>query len=137
MATDSDLLFVYGTLRPPFTNPYAQHLRQHSQYVGEGEFSGQLLDLGNYPGAVYQPESSIKVYGSIYNISSQKEYLLAYLDDYEGISEAIEKPHEYVRTVIEVSSGDSIVACWIYLYNLSVTGQLLIPSGDYVAFLSS
>ncbi|SFD02417.1 gamma-glutamylcyclotransferase family protein [Spirosoma endophyticum] len=135
MATDSDLLFVYGTLRPPFTNPYAQHLHQHSRYVGDGKFPGQLFNLGSYPGAIYQPESTATVYGSVYNISVNKQLLLAYLDNYEGIGEAFEKPHEYVRTVIEVSSGDSIVDCWVYLYSLTVTGKQLISSGDYVAFL--
>ncbi|CAN5437992.1 gamma-glutamylcyclotransferase [soil metagenome] len=135
MDIDSDLLFVYGTLRPPFTNLYAQHLRQHSRYVGDGKFPGQLFNLGNYPGAIYLPKSAVNVYGSIYNISTNKEQLLTYLDNYEGIGEAFEKPHEYIRTVIEVSSGDSSVACWIYLYTLTVTGKQLISSGDYVAFL--
>lgn len=135
MTTDSDLLFVYGTLRPSFMNTYAQYLRQHSQYIGDGKFPGQLLDLGNYPGAVYQPESTVNVYGSIYNISANKQHLLAYLDAYEGIGKAFKKPHEYIRTIIEISSGDSIMTCWIYLYNLSVAGKKFISSGDYVAFL--
>ncbi|GAB4042593.1 gamma-glutamylcyclotransferase family protein [Spirosoma jeollabukense] len=135
MATDSDLLFVYGTLRPSFTNTHAQYLHKHSQYVGDGKFWGQLFDLGNYPGAIYQPETTAVVYGSIFNISANKPHLLTYLDNYEGIGEAFEKPHEYIRTVIEVSFGDGIVACWIYLYNLSVGGNQLITSGDYVAFL--
>lgn len=135
MATDSDLLFVYGTLRPSFTNTYAQYLRQHSQYVGDGKFPGQLLNLVNYPGAIYQPESTANVYGSIYNISANKQHLLTYLDDYEGIGEAFENPHEYIRTVIEVSSGDNTVACWIYLYNLPIVEKQFIPSGDYVVFL--
>ena len=135
MAIDSDLLFVYGTLRPPFTNPYAQHLRQHSRYVGDGKFPGQLFNLGNYPGAIYLPESMATVYGSVYNISANKQSLLANLDHYEGIGEAFEKPYEYIRTIIEVSSDNSTVACWIYLYNLSTAGKQSITSGDYVAFL--
>ena len=135
MITESDLLFVYGTLRPSFTNAYAKYLRQHGQYVGDGKFPGQLLDLGNYPGAIYKPESTTNVYGSIFNISVNKQHLLAYLDNYEGIGEAFEKPHEYIRTVIEVSSGDSRADCWIYLYNQSVAEKQFISSGDYVSFL--
>ena len=134
MTTDPDLLFVYGTLRPPFTNGFAHYLRQHSQYVGEGTFPGQLLNLGHYPGALHEPESNATVYGSIYNISAHKQLLLSYLDRYEGIGDSFEQPHEYVRSVIKVNEGNSVISCWVYLYNLPVKDQQVILSGDYAAF---
>lgn len=103
MAPDSDYLVVYGTLRQSFVNVFAQYLRQFSNYVGEGVFPGQLFDLGNYPGAVYQSESSTLVRGTVYDISRRKQDLLPYLDEYEGISDGFQQPHEYIRAIIPVN----------------------------------
>lgn len=134
MITDSDYLIVYGTLRPAFTNPAARYLRQYSRYVGEASFPGQLFDLGNYPGVVYQPESQSKVYGSLYNINQYKEQLLAYLDTYEGIGDQFEHPHEYVRILIPIDWAGGSVNCWVYQYNLPATDKPVIQSGDYLSF---
>lgn len=131
MAPDSDYLVVYGTLRQSFVNVFAQYLRQYSAYVGEGTFTGQLFDLGNYPGAVYQIESPNLVRGTIYNISQRKHELLPYLDDYEGIGAGFQEPHEYVRAIIPVDCSGELRHCWVYLYNLPILDQLVIHSGDY------
>lgn len=134
MIENPDLLFVYGTLCPPFTNSFAQFLRQRSQYVGEGTFPGLLFDLGSYPGATYQPDGVTTVCGTIYDISQHKQSVLACLDDYEGVSETIDLPNEYIRTVIPVRHCDDIIDCWVYLYNLPADGLPVIASGDYVRY---
>ncbi|GAB4015695.1 gamma-glutamylcyclotransferase family protein [Spirosoma koreense] len=131
---DSDHLFVYGTLRPPFENAFAQYLHRHSQYVGEGRFSGQLYDLGNYPGAIYQPEAYTSVVGTIYAIHQHKWSLLAYLDEYEGIGPQFPQPTEYLRFILPIDWNGQEVSCWTYLYNLEITGRCLIESGDYVNY---
>ncbi|UFH55274.1 gamma-glutamylcyclotransferase [Spirosoma sp. KNUC1025] len=135
MALDSDYLIVYGTLRPSFENPFARYLRQHSQYVGEVTFPGQLVDLGNYPGALFLPDSPTTVYASLYNIHQHKNELLAYLDEYESIGEQFEQPHEYVRALIPVSYSGTIFDCWVYLYQLPIDPNRLIESGDYERYL--
>ncbi|MBD2752190.1 gamma-glutamylcyclotransferase family protein [Spirosoma validum] len=137
MLTDSDYLIVYGTLRPAFTNSFARYLRQHSQYVGEGSFPGQLFDLGNYPGAIYQQDSLQLVWGTMYDIRQHKHTLLPYLDDYEGINEPIGQSHEYIRTIIPVSWSEGSFNCWIYLYNMPVAGKKIIGSGDYEHYVGS
>ncbi|QJW92080.1 gamma-glutamylcyclotransferase [Spirosoma taeanense] len=134
MADDSDFLIVYGTLRPGFTNSPAQYLRQHSQYVGEGTFPGLLVDLGTYPGALYQPDSQTRVWGTVYQLGNDKYQLLDRLDEYEGVGESFQQPTEYVRTLIPVRCGTETLTCWVYLYNLSTDGNLCIQSGDYVTY---
>ena len=139
MTENPDCLIVYGTLRPPFANPFAQFLRQHSQYIGEAAFPGLLLDLGwsdtsGYPGAVYQPNAPTNVVGVVYDIGHHKEFILAYLDDYEGIGDAFDQPNEYVRAVIPVRCNGATIDCWIYLYNLPIVGKSVIASGDYVRY---
>jgi gamma-glutamylcyclotransferase (GGCT)/AIG2-like uncharacterized protein YtfP len=134
MTQNPDYLFVYGTLRPPFTNSSAMFLRQNSQFVSEVTFAGLLFDLGNYPGAIYQADAETRVQGTLYNIGAKKSTLLDYLDDYEGTGSDYPVPHEYVRSVIPVWLDNDWVDCWIYLFNLSTNGKLAIASGDYVAY---
>ena len=131
MITDSDYLFVYGTLRPSHENPFARYLRQHSRYVSEGTFPGLLIDLGNYPGAVFQQGSHQKVWGSIYHIEQHKQTLLTYLDDYEGIGSESIQPVEYSRTLVPISVNQTTITSWVYLYNLPFTDKSVISSGDY------
>ena len=136
MIIDSDYLFVYGTLRPYFENSYAHYLRQHSHYVGEATFPGQLFDMGNYPGAIYQSGSSEIVLGTIYDIGQYKQSLLSHLDDYEGVSEKFKQPTEYTRSVIPVTFNKTIIFCWTYIYNLPTADKVIISSGDYEQYLN-
>ena len=139
MTENPDYLLVYGTLRPGFDNPFAEFLRQHSQYVGEATFPGLLFSLAwsdapDYPGAVYRPNAITNVIGTVYDISRRKQLILTYLDDYEGIGDAFDQPNEYVRAVIPVRYCETTLDCWIYLYNWSTDGKPLITSGDYVRY---
>lgn len=134
MAADSNYLIVYGTLRPPFTNPATQFLRQRSRYLGNAAFPGLLFDLGSYPGAIYQPDGITRVTGAVYDIGSDKQAILAYLDDYEGVGELFDWPNEYVRLLIPVYCRQAVINCWVYLYNLSTAEKPLITSGDYVRY---
>ncbi len=131
MATDSDYLFVYGTLRPSFENQFARYLRQHSYYIGEATFPGLLFDLGNYPGAIFQQGSFQNVWGSVYHIEQHKQTLLAYLDEYEGISSGFTQPVEYIRALVPISVSPIIIISWVYLYNLPLIDKPVISSGDY------
>lgn len=131
MIKDSTYLIVYGTLRPFFTNSHAQFLREHSHYVGEATFPGILFDLGDYPGATYQPGGVTHVSGTVYDISDHQLIILAYLDNYEGIGAEFDQPTEYVRRLIPVYCLDKVFNCWIYLYNYSIAGKLVITFGDY------
>ncbi|GAB3546744.1 gamma-glutamylcyclotransferase family protein [Spirosoma fluminis] len=134
MSITPEYILVYGTLRPAFVNPFANYLRQYGQYVGEGIFPGDLYDLGNYPGATYQPDSLTPVYGAVYDIHRNYESILTRLDEYEGVGDAFEQPNEYIRTVIPVRYADQVVDCWVYVYNWPTDHCLRITSGDYVLY---
>ncbi|GAB3642183.1 gamma-glutamylcyclotransferase family protein [Spirosoma arcticum] len=139
MTENPDYLLVYGTLRPDFDNPFAEFVRQHSQYVGEATFPGLLFslawsDASGYPGAVYQPDSLMLVVGTVYDVSRQKQLILTHLDDYEGVGDAFDQPNEYERAVIPVRCSGITIDCWIYLYNWPTNGKPVITSGDYVRY---
>ncbi|GAB4004602.1 gamma-glutamylcyclotransferase [Spirosoma sp. KCTC 42546] len=131
MTNNPDFLIVYGTLRPPFDNTFAQYLRQRGRNVGEGLFKGQAFDMGSYPGAIYNEASITQVHGTVFNISNQKSAILTYLDYYEGVGEDFEQPTEFIRAIVPVQFNDATTDCWVYLYNLSTDDKPLIESGDY------
>lgn len=137
MINDSRYLIVYGTLQPFFTNPHAQFLREHGRYVGKAHFTGLLFDLGDYPGAIYQPNSLTCVSGALYDIGNDKQVILTYLDNYEGIGPEFDQPTEYIRRLIPIRCLSKIIDCWIYLYNYPTIGKPVIASGDYAQHSSS
>jgi len=121
-------LFVYGTLMQGFSNPFAKKLQQNAIWRGKASFTGQLFDLGTYPGAVYDQNASTTVQGEVWQLNDFQKTIKA-LDYYEGIHE---KEPEYVRQQIPVllESGEKI-DCWAYIYCLPTYLFELIPSGDH------
>lgn len=130
MSENPVYLFVYGTLQPGFTNPFAQFLHQNSQHVGYGTLRGQLYDIGHYPGVRYEPDGADVVHGSLYALNSPAD-LLAHLDEYESVSNPPAPTDEYVRAIVPIRFGDDEVRCWIYLYNWPVATDQRIASGRY------
>ena len=98
----SDLLFVYGTLRSEFDNPYARRLRAEARLMGPATVAGSLFRISHYPG--YRPDPPGEVHGELYRLHDPARTLAA-LDDYEG--------EEYRRVAIPVSTGES---AWIYRF---------------------
>ncbi len=132
-------LFVYGTLRAAFSNAPAIHLRQHSRYMGEGVINGPLYDVGSYPGALYLPEASTLIHGSVYTLFPDSQAnLLQLLDEYEGVqaTPSESESDEYVRRIVPVTCAGQSVDCWVYLYNWPVGTLRRIDSGDYVQYLT-
>lgn len=132
--TETNQVFIYGTLLEKFGNPFAQQLKEASSIKGTGYFHGLLFDLGGYPGAVYISKIDHKVHGHIYEVS-QFEQLIKKLDDYEGIGSAFSQPNEYKRTIVPILTGTHIIPCWVYLYDQGVNEMHWIESGDYLDFL--
>jgi gamma-glutamylcyclotransferase (GGCT)/AIG2-like uncharacterized protein YtfP len=130
MAPTSAYLFTYGTLMQGFSNPFAQRLHSLSTFEGKGSFPGTLYKIDWYPGAHYEPESQNKVYGEVYRIINAK-LLFPELDNYEDVFEEEEKSL-YIRKIIPVLMQDqSIVYCWVYIYNQPVEDFELIQGGDF------
>jgi gamma-glutamylcyclotransferase (GGCT)/AIG2-like uncharacterized protein YtfP len=130
MTSSSDFLFTYGTLMQGFSNPFAQRLHALSTFEGKGSFPGTLYKIDWYPGAHYEVQSQKHVYGEVYRITSP-EILFPELDDYEDVFEEEEKSL-YIRKVVPVLMQDhSLINCWTYLYNQSITDLEIIESGNF------
>lgn len=123
------LLFVYGTLLRK-ENPFGEYLLKQSKHIGLGKFRGRLFDIGEYPGAIYDPESNTYVHGSIVSLDNIEE-TFKILDDYEGFGEDQQQPNEFIRKLVEIECNYESVNCWVYLYNLPVNELLCIDSGIY------
>lgn len=131
-----DCLFIYGTLRREFQHPLLQSLERYANFQELAHTSGRLLDLGNYPGLVLEPNSSHKdlpVYGDLYAIHDLGPLFLE-LDAYEECGPGFEEPSEYIRTqiTIDLESGPDLKA-WTYIYNWPFDNDVRwISSGDYI-----
>jgi gamma-glutamylcyclotransferase (GGCT)/AIG2-like uncharacterized protein YtfP len=129
MEEPANYLFVYGTLLDE-KNKFGDYLKNNSAYYQEGKFKGKLYNIGEYPGAIHQPESETYIYGSIFMMYNAAEVLKT-LDDYEGFGNDYSQPNEFIRELITVETGNVPLRCWVYLYNWPVDSPKLIISGDY------
>lgn len=111
-----DLLFVYGTLRRRSAHPMARWLRLNSDFVGEAQVAGELIDLGSYPGLVSTRHPKKTVPGDLFRLHSP-EAALKRLDRYEGCAPGFRMPTEYVRELAEVSVQGEKQRAWLYRYN--------------------
>ncbi|MDB5142705.1 MAG: gamma-glutamylcyclotransferase [Mucilaginibacter sp.] len=110
-------------------NEYALYLKNNSRFYSTGKLKGKLYDIGEYPGAVLSDGDYI--YGSILEINDP-EKVLPIIDDYEGFGTDQPQPNEFIRVLTKVETGSGFVNCWVYLYNLLVTGLKRIESGRYI-----
>ena len=126
------LLFVYGTLMQGFSNPSAKKLRKNAIWRGKATFTGQLFDLGSYPGAVFNSNMLSLVHGEVWEISDFNAVITS-LDYYEGIHDS--QP-EYVREPIPVLlETGQVQLAWAYLYCQPTDAFVQIKHGDYRQWL--
>jgi len=129
MDNNCDYLFVYGSLLNA-DNFYARYLKENSHPVAEGSFNGLLYDIGEYPGAIFNHMSDKRVYGTVVKLNNVSN-ALKIIDQYEGFGPTEEQPNLFVRQILVIDTPTGPLNCWVYLYNLPVTGFKLIPSGKY------
>jgi gamma-glutamylcyclotransferase (GGCT)/AIG2-like uncharacterized protein YtfP len=112
------LLFAYGTLM----RGYSRHrfLARRATALGEAFVTGDLLDLGSYPGLV---AGAGRVRGELYRLDD--EALLPVLDEEEGVYN-----FERRRTTVTPARGRSRRA-WVYWYRGPRVRAVPIPYGDY------
>lgn len=133
---NTDLLFVYGTLRRASPSEMNEVLRQNAEFLSTGCFQGILYQVDGYPGAVPSADRNDRVVGELYRLRQPSE-ILARLDAYEECGPEFPPPTEFVRrqAMITTNSGREIEA-WIYLYNRPTAGLCRIESGDFLEHLS-
>jgi gamma-glutamylcyclotransferase (GGCT)/AIG2-like uncharacterized protein YtfP len=89
--------------------------------------SGELYDLGEYPGAYRRSRSRHRIFGELYALPDDNPLkVVAALDHYEG--------REFERRQVWVTLADgSRRAAWAYLLRRRPVAGRVIPSGRYHA----
>ena len=121
----SDLLFVYGTLRSRFDNPYAQLLRERAELLGPATTRGAIYRVRHYPAfrPELQPATPGLVQGELYRMFPDPAALLKALDEYEDV--------EFSRVLWPIEYRGLEMSAWIYRYDAALPPASLIPSGDF------
>lgn len=127
----SEYLFTYGTLQPGMAPQEIAEAVNKLQPVGEGFVRGTLYDLGEFPGAVFDPRSTQKISGMVFRLPDDRR-VLQQLDDYEEFDPSSPDNSLFVRALhpVELSNGQSI-PCWIYLYNRKPEGSRILNDGKF------
>lgn len=126
-----DHLFVYGTLRPDLgTTPEAKLLLSNAEHLGSAVLCGALYLIDQYPGAVDSSDKTGCVIGDLFRLHENSQ-IFEQLDAYEGCSAADTHPHEYQRTVRNVTHQGRSLMAWVYLYAWPLEGRARVPSGDF------
>lgn len=135
--TNSQYLFVYGTLRPNIGHPMATYLAKHALWRGQAKAPGRLYDFGAYPGMIEARETNDWVIGDLYEMADP-EKLLAELDKYEGCIPEEPQPYVFRRSVTSAitAEGNSLCA-WIYYFVGDIDETQRVRSGDYQAVMES
>jgi len=129
-----DMIFVYGTLLQGIQSNVAQYFHANATFISEGSMSGELFDLGMYPGPVYDEACASQVYGHIFKLKNPTINLQV-LDQYEGCPPERPQPTEYIRKQVSVFFKSEKKDCWVYVYNLPTAKKKRIESGNYLTFL--
>jgi gamma-glutamylcyclotransferase (GGCT)/AIG2-like uncharacterized protein YtfP len=133
-AVDCHRLFVYGTLRRGFERHH--HLeRLGALFLGEARVAAELFDLGSYPGARPASGQSKWVRGEVFALSRPADDLRV-LDSVEDFVPSAPARSEFIRTLVEVVSANSVrQTTWIYwLTPKTRAGRRRIGCGDYAAW---
>ena len=129
MEDDSQILFVYGSLRPAVARGEPLRLVADLEQLGSASVPGDLYDLGDYPGMV---AGGGRVWGDLLRVPDPERF--DQLDDYEECGGR--RPlFRRVQLIARRIDGSSCRA-WVYLYAGSVADGRYLPEGDYVAFLN-
>jgi len=129
-------LFVYGTL---MNGMEAEELLvdKSARLIGRGKISGELVDLGEFPGAIQSTNPSDVVFGEVYELPG--EAVLRRLDAYEEYDTANPAGSLFLRDRVQVELVDKPgvgVEAWTYFYNQRRGRPKGRPirSGDYRSY---
>ena len=119
---DPSLLFVYGTLKRGFPNPWSRRLWSRAVFLGEATMPGRLLDLGAYPALLEPASPGDLVHGEVAALRDPS--LLGSLDLYEG--------PQYERVLRRACMRDGAERdAWVYLFRASPRRACIIPGGRW------
>ncbi|MCH8808422.1 MAG: gamma-glutamylcyclotransferase, partial [Proteobacteria bacterium] len=90
-----------------------------------------LYNVGRFPAVIPPKKKKDRIVGEVY-ILSDAEQAFRRLDAYEGCSPDNQGMYRRERITARLENGNDLVV-WVYIWNHSVEGLELIPSGDYLA----
>ena len=129
-ATDGDWLALYGSLMRGLGAMDELGVRDALRYVGPCVLSGQLFDLGNYPGMRHGDGRIIAELYAMLDADALRD-----LDSFEGFSPATPRKSLYLRERIALLDPASTEA-WVYVYNDVPDASTRIVEGDWRAHLT-
>jgi gamma-glutamylcyclotransferase (GGCT)/AIG2-like uncharacterized protein YtfP len=115
--SQSEYLFIYGTLHPEHAPEEIADIVRGFVNLGSGSVPGTLYDLGSYPGAVLDDSSSRRIWGTVFRLPGDME-VLHRLDVYEEFDPQASHTSLFIRRLYPVElTGGPVLPCWIYEYN--------------------
>ena len=127
MNSPVELIALYGSLRRGQPGCQTLKLDDHLIYMSPCLISGDLYDLGTYPGL---KEGKGTVVGDLFRLPSRRG--LARLDRFENYVPSSPGRSLYLRKPVALIEPP--VTAWCYLYNRSVLGLHKITHGDWVEY---
>ena len=136
MQTNCHFLFVYGSLLSGFRSPAYEYIYKYFQLKDTGKVKGTIYDMGTFPvGTSNDTGRFIK--GELYEIRNPKElsFVLAQLDDYEGVYPDDGEKAYYLRGLTDVitDSGETITAS-IYWYAGDTHDKPILESDNMLGY---
>ena len=133
---DCVLLFVYGTLLFEAKGEPGLHQRallaREAEALGTATTQGALIDHGDYPGLI---DGAGLVHGALYRLTTPRT-TLAWLDAYEGITEAGDGEYERRLIACRTANGDAVTA-WAYFWLRPTSNAKRIASGRWLAYMQN
>jgi len=129
-AIQTDLLFVYGTLRRGSAHDNAHRLARESIWLGTGTLAGRLYRVSWHPALVLDGEDTVT--GDLLRLTDPVASL-PWLDAFESCGPDDPPPHDYRREIASVMTAGGAVEAMVYAWNLPLDGLERIPSGDWLA----
>ena len=129
----SDLLFVYGTLRRGSGHANARRLARESNWLGTATLRGTLYRVSWHPALVL--EGSDTVTGDLLRLTDPAASL-PWLDAFESCGPDDPPPHEYRRELATVMIDRGAIAAMVYVWNLPLDALERIASGDWLKLQS-
>jgi acetylornithine aminotransferase/acetylornithine/N-succinyldiaminopimelate aminotransferase len=128
----TEYLFVYGTLRPQLLPAELKELLGTMRRIDQGSVPGKLFDLGDYPGAVIDPNTESRIIGEILELPDDQS-ILAALDAYEGFDREDLDSSLFTRIKHQAELDNGLrMECWVYVYNRQTSLAPIISHGDYL-----
>lgn len=130
---NSELLFVYGTLRRACASGAHQQYLAGAEFIAHAQVRGKLYQVSYYPALVLECDAATSTWvtGEIYRLTGAAQ--LRALDAYEECAYPAHPEQEYQRiTCTATTDTGALLRAWVYAYQRPITQLPLIASGDFL-----